>query len=284
MVKTINLNSIQSQNAHLALHNKGYGNYYFIGDHNRERNLMGSALSMGPTDLVEYRQWLWGKINSEDSEIAKALRTVARSTYILHQECVEMAMLIAKAAQWYKHAQRVLMPQIVCTKCITYLTDENKGDFHMCAECAWSGNDEQRDWDVKDFLFYCSDCECILHNWYSKMYGQCQECREKESPQTFVGIYGTWCNRAHQKLDRILSQIPTHDLVLVSGVLSNADSITPMVKQYAYEAKITFMQMTPDQALSWATHMVIFWDGDYDVGQFLFSVQELEIPLRLIEF
>ena len=34
------------------------------------------------------------------------------------------------------------MPQIVCTKCLVYLTDDNVGDFHMCKECAWGAKSE----------------------------------------------------------------------------------------------------------------------------------------------
>ena len=177
---TINLNHISPQNAHLALHDKGYGNYYFVGDDKRKRNLAGSPLAAGPTSLPSYRQWLWDKIQSQDSFIASALREVALATYVVHEDCAEIAILIAKAAKWYK--QNVLMPQIVCTICLTYLTDENKGDFHMCANCAWSGEDDDPDSDSldKDFTLFCSYCDKQLYNLYDKMYGQCSSCREKE--------------------------------------------------------------------------------------------------------
>ncbi|MGB0383178.1 MAG: hypothetical protein ACPGWR_00010 [Ardenticatenaceae bacterium] len=179
MVKaTINLKKIRAQNAHQALHDKGYANYYFIGDHNRERNLAGSPLCMGPTERSSYREWLWDKIQTQDSFIANALREVSLARYIVHENCVDIAVLIAKATKWYK--QNVLMPQIVCTVCLTYLTDYNKGDFHMCTECAWSGKDDDPDSDDQHFKFFCEDCNDRMHDWVDKMYGQCTPCREKE--------------------------------------------------------------------------------------------------------
>ena len=71
------------------------------------------------------------------------------------------------------------MPQIVCTKCLVYLTDHNVGDFHMCKECAW-GADDDDDECIEDLSFFCEDCFCVLGDWIEQRYGQCDECRENE--------------------------------------------------------------------------------------------------------
>ncbi len=178
MVKyTINLNHIGPQNAHLALYDKGYGSYYFIGDDNRERNLAGSPLSMGPTSPASYRQWLWDKILR--AHVASALR--AEAAYVVHEDCAQIAVLVGRAAKWYK--KNVQMAHNVCTVCLTYLTDDNKGDFHMCANCAWSGEDDDPDSDSldQDFTFFCGDYDKRMYDCIKKkMCGQCSPCREKE--------------------------------------------------------------------------------------------------------
>lgn len=278
-MKILALSDVNNTNAHVGLIEDGHYPYYYIGSDQPSRNLRGSPLSEGPTDLpAQYRAWLWMQINDENPEILSALRDVARSSTIVHNDRPDIAEIYEKAAAWYK--EKVLVPQIVCRVCLTYLTDGNKGDFHMCAQCAYSGG-EQENWDVADFSFFCSDCSCRLHSWYSKMYGLCKPCRR--GPQTFVGVYGTPIDEKvlHQKLDRILSRIPANDLALISS--SREDSMAQMVRQYACKNKVTFLEMSPKESLDWAKSMVIFWDGDYHVGQFLAEVQEKEIPLRLIE-
>ena len=176
----INLNTIADDNAHAELVRKGYKKYYFIGPNRPHRNLLGSPLAEGPQNLLQYRAWLWSQIIASNTAILSALRKVALSHAVVHEETLEIAALIQRAAKWYK--EKVLMPQIVCTVCLTYLTDHNKGDFHMCKECAWGGHDDDED-HPEDLSFFCSDCSCILTRWISQMYGQCQECRDKEEQE-----------------------------------------------------------------------------------------------------
>ena len=128
----INLNSINDSNAHAALIKAGHKEYHFIGCNRVDRNLLGSPLAEGPSNLLQYRAWLWSSIRrhasvaSENPEIHSALRKVALSYKVVHENTPEIAALIERAARWYK--SEVLMPQIVCTKCLVYLTDHNKGD------------------------------------------------------------------------------------------------------------------------------------------------------------
>ena len=173
----IDLNTINDSNVHASLVKAGYKEYCFIGPNRPERNLLGSPLHEGPRNVLQYRQWLWNQIQAENAAIKNALRQVALSVAVVHEDTPEIAALILRAAKWYK--EKVLMPQIVCTVCLTYLTDHNVGDFHLCAECAWSGRDFDPDQE-ENLSFFCCDCKCILHNLLSQMYGQCKPCRDKE--------------------------------------------------------------------------------------------------------
>lgn len=178
----INLNSINDSNAHAALVRAGHKEYCFIGSHRPDRNLLGSPLAEGPQNLLQYRAWLWEQIQAENPQIHSALRKVALSYIatqawrVVHENKAEIAALIERAARWYK--EKVLIPQIVCTKCLVYLTDHNAGDYHLCKECAWSGRDD--DDYTADISWFCDDCECVLTSWTSQMYGQCKPCRDKE--------------------------------------------------------------------------------------------------------
>lgn len=180
----INLSSINESNAHAAIVRAGHKEYCFIGHHRRDRNLLGSPLAEGPSNLLQYRAWLWSEIHRhasvarENPAIRIKLRKVALSYKVVHEDTQTRAGLIKRAAKWYK--EKVLMPQIVCTVCLVYLTDHNKGDFHMCAECAWSGRSDYDDDWIEDISWFCGDCSCILTHWESQMYGQCEPCRDKE--------------------------------------------------------------------------------------------------------
>ena len=177
----IDLTPITDRNAHAALIQRGHKEYTFIGHHRRDRNLLGSPLAEGPSNLLQYRQWLWSEIQAENPAIHSALRKVALSFTVVHEETPEIAALIERAARWYK--EKVLMPQIVCRECLVYLTDANAGEYHLCKECAWSGRDDDGDEWKEDISWFCSDCSCILSNWTSQMYGQCEPCKEKKEQE-----------------------------------------------------------------------------------------------------